>query len=215
MHRRITTTMFATMTALIVALALHGPAVPTADAHRPNPTACQAAWKAAPPGERWNAYQRCRSAQLHHQLQHTCTAKRPPIPRGVTVKHHPADRAQRDVLTRALAYARRTDTPTNVQVAMIAAITQESGARNLRYGHGTSVGVLQLIDLHGSVAWRLVIENSAGWFLRGAATIPGHRTTSPGTLAQQVQRSGYPDAYHRWVPEARRTLNAYLGPCRR
>ena len=98
-------------------------------------------------------------------------------------------------------------------VALVAAATVEQNQYNLPYGHGTSVGFLQLIDLHGTLAWRMVVKNSAGWFLRGARQVDPKGRMAPGRLAQAVQRSGYPDAYNARVAEARVTVRTWLRGC--
>lgn len=192
---------------LLIVLTMMLPTTASATAHTPNPLACQ--------GKTTQEGAQCRKQQQAHLLQHTCSKPRPGLSAShrITVKRFPATRHQRRVLTRALAEARRKNTHPNVTIALVAAITQESAAKNLADGHGTSVGVLQLINIHGSVAWRLQIENSVGWFLRGANRTKGHKTTAPGTLAQQVQRSGHPKAYDQWVSEAKRTVRIWNGPC--
>lgn len=215
-HTRTATTilLLAALALTIWALATPGPA----HAHTVRTADCYAAAKASgyPYGSYyWKAtLNRCMRYAKRHNLAHTCAKPRPLIARA-TVKGQPADRAQRANLTRILNLGRKVGARYVTQVAIVAAATQESSARNIPYGHGTSVGILQLIDIHGSVAWRMVIENSAGWFFRGAAPIArANPSIAPGRLAQAVQRSAYPDAYHQWVPEARRTVRAFYGPCR-
>lgn len=200
--------------AVIVLFALLALGEHQARAHTPRPAACTAAWEAAPPGEKWQAKQRCLQYIERHRLAHLC-AKPRPVLAYATVKYTRATRSQRVVLSRVLAEGRRTRAHPNVMVSIVAAVTQESTATNLPYGHGTSVGILQLIDLHGTVAWRMVIENSAGWYYRGARTVRGYRTMPPAQLAQAVQSSAHPTAYQQWVPEARRTYRRWLGPCPR
>ena len=152
---------------------------------------------------------------VNHIIAHICAQPvRPLIPARVTVKHRAATLKQRRNLTVALNYARGMRAPYTHRVALVAAITQESSANNLPYGSGTSVGVLQLIDSHGTVAWRMVIANSVGWFLRGARKIDPYGRRAPGALAQAVQRSAHPTAYNQWVSEAADTVAIYQGPCR-
>lgn len=200
------------VSAALAALALLATIPALAAAHAPNPAACKIAWQAAPPGQKHAALRRCQRAQAAHRLAHACQRPVKLLPANVTVKHRRARLDQRRNLTIALNLARRMDAPRNHRVALVAAMTQESSATNLPHGHGTSVGVLQLIDTHGSFAWRMKVVNSAGWFLRGARSIDPRGNRSPGRLAQDVQRSGYPYAYEQWVPEARRTVRIYLRP---
>lgn len=134
------------------------------------------------------------------------------LPRTVTAKHAPTTAAQRANATAALDRALQMGSTQKQQVALIAAATQEQGLRNEPYGHGTSVGFLQLIDVHGSKRWRMRIYNSAGWFLRGAKQVDAP-ALSPGDLAQRVQRSAHPTLYRQWVGEARRTVNSYRRFC--
>lgn len=175
------------------------------------PFSCQSAWLSAPAGQKWLAKQRC----LTQQLREACRHPRPMIHGHITVKGQRANQTQLRVLTSALNAAKqRRLIRIKTYVAVVAGITQESTAYNLASGHGTSVGVLQLIDLHGSVAWRLNIKNSVNWFLNGV--IPddqAHPDLSINDLIQRQQASGHPSAYAPHVPEARRTVRAFLGPC--
>jgi len=140
-----------------------------------------------------------------HQLPRFCKTH-PPTLRSITVKHRRATLHQRRMILRILRAARHHHAPRVIHIAAIAATTQEASARNLPYGHGSSVGLFQLIDLHGTIAWRLVPENSAGWFIRGALKIYRYNPRiDPASLAQAVERSAYPTAYQQWVTEARHT----------
>jgi murein DD-endopeptidase MepM/ murein hydrolase activator NlpD len=82
-------------------------------------------------------------------------------------------------------------------VAALAAGKVESEMRNLDYGHGTSVGVLQLIDDHGSARQRLDPLFSVSWFYDGVQTFtaPGYAEMPVGALAQRQQRSAFPLEY--------------------
>ena len=135
----------------------------------------------------------------------------------MTVKGVRADRQQRRTAALMLRTSRRMRVPYRVRVAMIAAATQESGIRPLSHGHGSSVGPLQLISLHGDVRERRDPEFSAGWFLRGAMRIyrVGDRIA---VLAYRVQRpadrSGYILMLTRYQPEAMRTVTMDALWCR-
>lgn len=214
--------LLAAIVGLVVALLVAYDPAP-ATAHRPDPAACQAAWEAAPDGEKWPAKQTCLTGQHRHQLAHECSRPRPLVPRTVRVKGVRATSHQRQMLTRALNEARRMRAPRSHLVAVAAGMTQETVAQNLNYGDRDSVGILQLRAMHGTRRWRLVPENSAGWFLRGArqldprgrAPLRSDRRTGRWGLIQRVQRSGHPYAYNRWLPESRRTVAAFLGACPR
>lgn len=175
------------------------------------PSSCQSAWLSAPAGQKWIVKQRC----LTQQLRKACLRPRPMIHGNITVKGKRADRSQLRVLTSALNTAKqRRLIRIKTYVAVVAGITQESNAYNKPSGHGTSVGVLQLINSHGTVAWRMSIGNSVNWFLNGV--IPddqAHPNLSINDLIQRQQASGHPSAYAPHVPEARRTVRAFLGPC--
>lgn len=163
--------------------------------------------------ESWRANRwRARSIAARKAYQ-TCLRPRPTVPRSVRVKGARTSLHQRRNITAALNIARKRDVPMNHRLALIAAATQEQSTNNQPYGHGTSVGFLQLIDIHGSVAWRMQLRNSVNWFLNGARKVDPHGRMAPGSLAQAVQRSAHPDLYHQWVPEVRRTYRLYIGRC--
>ena len=83
------------------------------------------------------------------------------------------------------------------RLALWEALIQESGVKNLRWGDSTSVGVLQALDIHGSVEKRMDAEWQMEVFLfKGWASPPGaieyarqHPELSPGWIAQHVQQS--------------------------
>lgn len=141
------------------------------------------------------------------------------VPATATVKGHRISADQRRNTTIALRLADQMHAPFKHKVAVVAAATQEDSQHNRAAGHGTSVGYLQLIDIHGTVAWRMRVRNSAGWFLRGARQLDPRgiarlATTRQHTgLIQRVQRSGRPYAYNRWIAEAVRTINKYRATC--
>lgn len=134
---------------------------------------------------------------------------------GVTVKGRPIGTNQRKVLLWIINEGHRRHLPRVVIIAAIAATTQESGARELHHGTGTSLGPWQLISSHGTPAQRISVEFSGTWFFDGAMKVyRGQRSITAAALAQAVERSAYPSAYRAWVPEARRTIARINGPCR-
>lgn len=132
-----------------------------------------------------------------------------PAPKSVTVKHRPADRHQRLMIGTIIEACDTLSVSPKVRVAAITTATQESSIRNLRGGHGTSVGLFQIINIHGPFEQRHNPTWSALWFCYRAKNVDYHRPgLSVGALSQAVQRSAYPHAYDQWVGEARRTVRA-------
>lgn len=142
---------------------------------------------------------------------------------AITVKGQPADRAQIALLDRFLDVARSLSAPRPALVALVMALVQESGARNLTYGHSSSVGPLQLLDIHlGASAstdgGRRDVELVARLFLtqgftgRGGAIALAGQGLAPAEIAAAVQgnRNGARD-YAPWLAEAERTVDAYGG----
>lgn len=188
---------------------------PDASSHTPKNQTCYVLQNSAPTGRKYRTKILCFEFIREHYLAHEC-AKPRPIVRGITVKGRRADLEQRTVITTILNMGRKRGASRKVQLASIAGVTQESGARELPYGHGTSVGPLQLINTHGPARLRKTIEFSGDWFLDRALNIDYHRPNLSVTeLTQAVQGSAHPNAYAQWVPEARRTYKKFLGPCRR
>ncbi len=164
-----------------------------------------------------SVHKRMRLEYKQWQLAQMCKGPRPLLPATITVKHKRASLHQRKVLTEALNTAhQRRQIRFKTYQALVAGITQESTAHNKPAGHGSSVGVLQLIDSHGTVAWRLHIPNSVNWFLNGVIPDDRANPSLPLTvLIQRQQGSAHPDAYAQWAGEAAQTVKVFLGPCHR
>lgn len=192
--------------ALLVALLL-APSI--ADAHPPDPKACVIAWQQAPAGSKWTARQRCLAAQLRHR----CQTHPRLVPATARVKGQRVDREQRRVIGWLVQTGVARNLPRVFVLSAIATTTQEASAREIGYGHGTSVGPFQLISDHGTAAQRETIEFSGNWFYSGAWK-SYRRGMGPVELSHAVQRSRYPTAVAKWIPEANRTLIATLGSCR-
>ena len=107
-------------------------------------------------------------------------------------------------------------------IALMTAL-QESGLRNLSYGHLDSVGLFQQRAGWGSLAQRRNPAFSARMFFTGGVRGPG----TPGLLdirnrnsmrltsaAQAVQRSAFPNAYAKHERTARAALGAGAGSAR-
>lgn len=158
-----------------------------------------------------------------HAMHHACSNPRAPLPLigRVRGKAGYVGMQQRRNVTVALNTARKMRAPRSHQVAVLAAALQEQGWSNKPYGHGSSVGFLQLINAHGSAEWRMRVRNSSGWFLRGARQLDPHGTAPLATtdngwgLMQRVQRSGHPSLYNQWIDEARAAVATFYRPCKR
>lgn len=129
-----------------------------------------------------------------------------PAPRGVTVQGTRADSHQREMIGRVLAKCDQMRAPRKVLIASIATTTVESWSRNLRYGHSSSLGLFQILNIHGTEAQRTNPEWSAKWFCSRAININYHvPNLTVAQLSQRVQRSAHPDRYRMWTREAVRT----------
>lgn len=103
---------------------------------------------------------------------------------------------------------------TQILAALSAALV-ESGMRNVAHGDRDSLGVFQQ---RPSMAWGTPqqvqdVSYAARAFYAGAGTNKGALSYAdwsgtPGQLAQQVQRSAYPERYDQRIDEARQILNA-------
>lgn len=201
---------------LIAALAMQT----TANAHVAKASACDRVWQLAEVGDKWAAKQRCLAAVKRHN----CVTHGRPVPGAVTVKGEPLRRGrggsphwrnQREVIEWIVVEGIRRDLPYPVVLSALITTTQESSARELDHGHGTSVGPFQLISDHGSAAERQSIEFSGTWYYNGAIrTYRARPHLSVVELSHAVQRSAHPDAVRAWIRESTRTLGLVLGPCR-
>lgn len=140
-------------------------------------------------------------------------------PVDLTVKGAAATAEQRRIGERALAVADELNAGSKATLALMEACIVESGVRNLPYGDSSSVGVLQLLNIHGSVSTRLNVEWCVKKFLNDGFTGRGgaislaksNPSMSAGQVAQAVQGSQYPDRYDQVQREATRWVNAYGG----
>ncbi|MCC6498599.1 MAG: hypothetical protein IT193_20345 [Propionibacteriaceae bacterium] len=95
----------------------------------------------------------------------------------------------------------------------LATAYQESGIRNLDYGHSDSLGLFQQRTSKG---WGTVEEIMDPWystreFYRAMERVPNWRTRDINDVAQAVQRSAYPEAYRRHVANARALASSLTG----
>lgn len=120
-------------------------------------------------------------------------------------------------MTTMLHESRTAKASFRVQVAILAAAMQESRARELPYGDGTSVGPLQLINIHGPAHLRQRADFSSRWFLP-QATRMDHPRMTVAEIAVRVQkprdRKGYKRAIERlWKQSAIRNARIYNKGC--
>lgn len=90
---------------------------------------------------------------------------------------------------------------------------QESGIRNLDYGHSDSLGLFQQRPSKG---WGTEAEIMDPWystreFYRALVKVPKWDTKDLNDVAQAVQRSAYPDAYRKHVDNAKTLASALTG----
>ena len=160
----------------------------------------------------WNAYPAdAQAASARRAICHR--ADLPAIPGRYKVKGRPARWGQRRNMAKALNVARRMRAPEAHYVAIIAAMINEASGWKPPYGPGPSVGILQLINTHGSFAWRMKIRNSAGWFLRGARRVDPYGRMHPGALADAIERPAIRGGYYQRVGNARRIVRLYHRGC--
>jgi hypothetical protein len=90
---------------------------------------------------------------------------------------------------------------------------QESGIRNLDYGHADSLGLFQQRPSQG---WGTEEEILDPWysttkFYKELVKVADWETGDLNDVAQAVQRSGYPEAYRKHVANARALASALTG----
>jgi hypothetical protein len=107
---------------------------------------------------------------------------------------------------------RRGLVPRAASIALATAY-QESGIRNLDYGHSDSLGLFQQRPSKG---WGTVEQITDPWyssatFYKAMERIRNWKTKDINNVAQAVQRSAYPDAYRKHVPNARALASSLTG----
>ena len=95
----------------------------------------------------------------------------------------------------------------------LATAYQESGIRNLDYGHSDSIGLFQQ---RPSTGWGTIEQIMDPWystreFYRAMERIKNWKTRSINDVAQAVQRSAYPDAYRQHETNARALASSLTG----
>lgn len=95
----------------------------------------------------------------------------------------------------------------------LATAYQESGIRNLDYGHADSLGLFQQRPSKGWGTEEQIMDPwySTTAFYKAMERVPDWETDDINDVAQKVQRSAYPDAYRRHVPNARALASSLTG----
>ena len=138
----------------------------------------------------------------------------------VTVKGQRATADQRRNAERCLDVADTLKAGPKATKALMVAVTQESGIQNLTYGHSSSVGILQLLDIHGPVSVRRDIEHCVRLFLTKGFTGKGGAMQlardNPGMDAADIAAAVQGNAagsrdYRPWSDEADKWIENYGG----
>jgi len=134
----------------------------------------------------------------------TCNAAQGPTPldgsgRGPTDAGRLTDEQRATAALIISVGKQRNLPPLAWQVAIQAGMT-ESGLRNLHHGDRDSLGIFQMRPTMG---WGSVAEvTDPGYavnkFYDVLQAVPDWQRQRPGDAAQDVERSAFPDRYHRW-----------------
>ncbi|WP_409330510.1 hypothetical protein [Trujillonella humicola] len=110
------------------------------------------------------------------------------------------------------AVARARGLPERAVVIALATAQQESTLRNLDYGDRDSLGLFQQRPSQGWGSPEQVQDPvyAAGKFYDGLVEVRGWETGRLTEVAQEVQRSGFPEAYQKHEPMARALTTALL-----
>jgi len=115
--------------------------------------------------------------------------------------------------TTIAAVAKRLGLADHAVTVGLAAAFQESKLQNLAHGDRDSLGVFQQRPSQGWGTAEQVMDPAfaAEAFFTHLARVDNWETIPVTTAAQEVQRSGAPDAYAKWEPEARVLARALTG----
>ena len=107
----------------------------------------------------------------------------------------------------------RRGLPTRAVTIALATAYQESGIRNLDYGHSDSVGLFQQRPSQGWGRVKQIMDPyySSGQFYSALVKVKNWRTDDINDVAQKVQRSAHPDAYRKHVARATALAAALTG----
>lgn len=142
----------------------------------------------------------------------------------IKVKGQAVSNEQKQNINTVLSVGTQMGVPGPVLVAAIETITVESSAINLKGGDRDSVGLFQQRNfspwtdkgrnrMNPQDASRTFYEQAMKWLDAHptARTKKGNILVTPGTIAQAVQISAYPDRYDQYDQEARHTVAAWTG----
>jgi hypothetical protein len=107
----------------------------------------------------------------------------------------------------------RRGLPTRAVTIALTTAYQESGIRNLDYGHADSIGLFQQRPSKGWGTVKQIMDPyySSGKFYSALLGVKNWRTRDINDVAQAVQRSAYPDAYRKHVSKAQALAAALTG----
>lgn len=114
------------------------------------------------------------------------------------------DEEQLGIVSQIVSIGKKRElSPRAWQVAIQAGMT-ESGLRNLNYGDRDSLGIFQM---RPSMGWGTPAQVTnppyqINKFFDVLESVPGWERMRPGDAAQAVERSAFPERYHRWEPMA-------------
>ncbi|QWF85181.1 hypothetical protein [Amycolatopsis sp. CA-230715] len=150
----------------------------------------------------------------------TLSDKRRPAP-GCSVTAAPGDgRPEYTFTTEGMGYAAtiaavgmKLGMPEHAATIALATALQESGLRNLPGGDRDSLGLFQQRPSQGWGTPDQIKDPvyAATAFYKRLAALPGWADLPVTVAAQEVQRSGAPDAYAQWEPTARAAAAALTG----
>ncbi|MCD2195570.1 hypothetical protein LQ327_19555 [Actinomycetospora endophytica] len=141
-----------------------------------------------------------------------CTVTAPPNSPGLRASWSGSPEQMDNAATIA-GVGRKLGAPDRAITIALSTAIQESGLANLSGGDRDSVGLFQQRPSQGwgTVAQLTDTVTATTKFYDALLAIPGWSTMDVTQAAQQVQRSGYPEAYADHEPEARTLALAFLG----
>ncbi len=109
--------------------------------------------------------------------------------------------------------AGRRGLPPRAASIALATAWQESGLRNLDYGDRDSLGLFQQRPSQGWGTKEQIMDPhyAANAFYAAMELVSGWQTADLGNVAQAVQRSGYPDAYDKYIDTAKTLASSLAG----
>ena len=107
----------------------------------------------------------------------------------------------------------RRGLPTRAAAIALTTAMQESKLRNIDYGDRDSLGLFQQRPSQGWGTAKQIMDPwySSGKFYGELVKFSNWKTVSINDAAQQVQRSGYPEAYRKHEPLAKAWASALTG----